>query len=414
MLDVRTEPEPSATMSTSPWLPRLALIAVAALQVVGTFGASSEQPDARDIDALAIVLLLAGPLALAVLWDRPVIAMGFAVGISVVYIGAGYPYGPFAITPMVGLVRGAATGHRRAAITTGIVGVAASMAAHLVSPRDDDLGWDELAAVSTWVAIVLVVGEILRARSDRRAHAARASAEQARRRASEERLRIAQELHDVLAHNISLINVQAGVGLHLMETHPEQARESLASIKSASKDALDELRFVLDLLRTGEAAPRAPNGGLDQLDALVARVRTPRLDVQLERFGDPVPVPAGVDLAAYRIAQEALTNVVRHAVGATRATVRITYADDAITVQVDDDGRVAAATGTTHRPAHRAGDLTGEDGGSGIAGMRDRAIALGGDFHAGVRAGGGFRVRARLPLFPPPTPADASGNGATP
>lgn len=184
MLDVRTEPEPSATMSTSPWLPRLALIAVAALQVVGTFGASSEQPDARDIDALAIVLLLAGPLALAVLWDRPVIAMGFAVGISVVYIGAGYPYGPFAITPMVGLVRGAATGHRRAAITTGIVGVAASMAAHLVSPRDDDLGWDELAAVSTWVAIVLVVGEILRARSDRRAHAARASAEQARRRAS--------------------------------------------------------------------------------------------------------------------------------------------------------------------------------------------------------------------------------------
>lgn len=415
MLDVRTEPQASAS-STSPWLPRLALLAVAAVQVAGTFGASSEQPDAQDIDALAIVLLLLGPLALALLWERPVLAVGAAIAISVTYVGAGYPYGPFAITPMIALARGTATGHRRAAITFGVIGVVASMLAHAVSPRDDDIGWNQLAGVTTWVAIVLVVGEVLRARAERRTQAARAAAEQARRRASEERLRIAQELHDVLAHNISLINVQAGVGLHLMDSRPEQARESLASIKSASKDALDELRFVLDLLRTGDAAPRSPNSGLDQLDALVARVRTPSLDVQLERVGEPVPLPAGVDLAAFRIAQEALTNVVRHAVDATRATVRVTYEDDAVTVQVDDDGRMAVrAASTPHRSRPAAGDLTGgHRGGSGIAGMRDRATALGGDFQAGARAGGGFRVRARLPLSPPSTNDDPTSNGATP
>jgi signal transduction histidine kinase len=245
--------------------------------------------------------------------------------------------------------------------------------------------WTQVVGVTTWVALVLVVGEVIRGRVERRAEARVASLELSRRRASEERLRIAQELHDVLAHNISLINVQAGVGLHLMDTHPEQAREALGTIKHASKDALDELRAALELLRSGDSAPRAPTGGLDQVDALIARVRSPDLDLRLDRHGDPVALPAGLDLAAFRIVQEALTNVVRHATGATYAAVRIDYDADALTVQIDDDGRGAPT-------------VDGSSGGSGIAGMRERARVLAGVLEAGPRPGGGFRVRARFPI----------------
>ncbi|HEX7097000.1 MAG TPA: sensor histidine kinase [Acidimicrobiales bacterium] len=397
---MRTEPMPGATPRAPSWLLLAGLAALAAFQVMGTIGASSGQPDAQDLDALAVVLLVIGPLSLAALWRRPVAAAAVAITVAVVYVGAGYPYGPFVLTPLVALIRCTYTGHRRAAIAIGATGVVASLVAHVVSPRDEGVGWDQVTGVTTWVAIVLVVGEILRARHERRAQAMMAADELAKRRASEERLRIAQELHDVLAHNISLINVQAGVGLHLMDTRPEQARTALESIKGASKEALEELRSALELLRTGERAPRAPTGGLAELDALVARVRSPHLDVDIERIGEPVPVPPGVDLAAYRIAQEALTNVVRHAHTATRAVVRLTYEPDALTVQVDNDGRVPA--GRVRTAPSDVGS-----GGSGIPGMRERAVALGGEFEAHPRASGGFRVRARLPLTP-------ASNGAAP
>jgi signal transduction histidine kinase len=195
-------------------------------------------------------------------------------------------------------------------------------------------------------------------------------------------MRIARELHDVLAHNISLINVQAGVALHLMDEQPGQSRSALAAIKQASNDALGELRSVLDVLRQGdEAPPRAPASGLAQLDSLVAGAGATGLEVRTRVEGTPRPLPAGTDLAAFRIVQESLTNVTRHA-GPATATVLVRYGDD-LTVQVDDDGRGPEAAGGP---------------GNGIRGMRERVAALGGELTTGPRPDGGFRVLARLPL----------------
>ena len=250
------------------------------------------------------------------------------------------------------------------------------------------------AAVAGWLVTVLVVGEIGRVRGERLAEVRKTRAEEERRRASEERLQIAQELHDVLAHNISLISVQAGVGLHLMDEQPDKAREALVAIKQASKDALGELRSVLDLLRgTDEAAPRQPTAGLDQLARVVANAAATGLDVQVETAGAARALPPEVDLAALRIAQEALTNVARHA-DAAHARVRLRYEPDQLVVEVEDDGRGAPAAGSndTGRPAWP------ERTGKGITGMRERAVALGGELDAGPGSAGGFRVVARLPL----------------
>jgi signal transduction histidine kinase len=208
--------------------------------------------------------------------------------------------------------------------------------------------------------------------------------DRARVLAGEERMRIARELHDVLAHNISLINVQAGVALHLMDAQPGQSRSALAAIKQASNDALTELRSVLDVLRQGdEPQPRTPASGLAHLDALLAKATGTGLGVRKVVEGTPRPLPAGVDLAAFRIVQEALTNVTRHA-GPARATVVVGYGDRVLTIQVDDDGRGVSGNGAGR--------------GNGIRGMRERAAAVGGELSTGPRPGGGFRVRARLPL----------------
>jgi signal transduction histidine kinase len=239
--------------------------------------------------------------------------------------------------------------------------------------------------------------EVAMAGRQRRLAAERTRAEEARRRAGEERMRIARELHDVLAHNISLINVQAGVALHLMDEQPGQSRTALQAIKQASNDALGELRSVLDILRQGdEAEPRSPASGLAQLDSLVAGAEATGLEVRTRVEGAPRPLPAGTDLAAFRIVQESLTNVTRHAGPAASATVLVRYGREGLTVQVDDNGKgVASASG------RQATDPDRQDrrlGGNGIRGMRERVAALGGELAAGPRPGGGFRVLARLPL----------------
>jgi signal transduction histidine kinase len=249
-------------------------------------------------------------------------------------------------------------------------------------------------AIAAWLLVALAGAEGVRSRRERFAEARRARELQARRKADEERLRIAQELHDVLAHNISLINVQSGVALHLMDEKPEQARIALTAINEASADALREVRAVLGVLRgNGEQAPRAPTAGLERLDDLVSRTTAAGVGVKLEVHGERRPLPASIDLAAFRIVQEALTNIVRHA-GAGAATVELTYGPGELTVQVDDDGDGPSASGAGREvPA-----LDGEGGGNGIPGMRERAVALGGTFDAGPRSGGGFRVRARIPV----------------
>jgi len=277
------------------------------------------------------------------------------------------------------------SGHRRAAAISLLVGYPAFLWLPYLVGSDPSPSLAHALALAAWLLVLLAGAEIARSRRERAYELAHTRAEEARHRASQERLRIARELHDVLAHNISLINVQAGVALHLMDEQPEQARTALTAIKQASNEALGELRSVLDILREGhEAPPRSPTSGLARLDELVAKTEAAGLRVTTRVDGSPRPLPQRVDLAAFRIVQEALTNVTRHA-GEASATISIDYGERDLTVQVEDDGR------------GRASDMT-TGAGKGIAGMRERAAALDGELEAGPLDDGGFRVRARLPL----------------
>jgi signal transduction histidine kinase len=224
---------------------------------------------------------------------------------------------------------------------------------------------------------------------ERTAELEQAREELARRAVTEERLRLARELHDVVAHAMSVIAVQSGVGAHVADSQPEEVGKALAAIEATSRDALTELRRLLGVLRQ-DGEPQAsltPVPGLANLEGLLAEVAKAGLTVGLRVEGTPSPLPAGLDLSAYRIVQEALTNVVKHA-GPATAQVTIRYRDHDVAVEVTDNGRgVGAVAGDGRRGT-----------GHGLIGMRERVAAFGGDFEVGPRPGGGFRVAARLPL----------------
>jgi signal transduction histidine kinase len=225
----------------------------------------------------------------------------------------------------------------------------------------------------------------------RTAELERAREELARRAVVEERLRLARELHDVVAHAMSVIAVQSGVGAHVAASQPEEVGKALAAIEATSRGALEELRRLLGVLRQ-DSEPQAsltPVPGLADLDRLLAEVGKAGLAVRLRVEGSPLQLPAGVELSAYRIVQEALTNVVKHA-GSAHAQVTIGYRDQEVTVEILDDGRGAATPATDGRVGT----------GHGLIGMRERVAAFGGDLQVGPRPGGGFRVAARLPLAP--------------
>jgi signal transduction histidine kinase len=230
--------------------------------------------------------------------------------------------------------------------------------------------------------VAVAVGAVhLRTRARRDTAALRHGPAAQRRPDHEPRPELARELHDVLAHHISLINVQADVALQLIDEKPDQARPALTEIKTASGEALRELRAALDLLRRGDAGPKHPSPRLDDLERLVDTVTASGLNVRFETTEAPTgPIPDAVGIAAYRIVQEALTNISRHA-HAQRAVVRLSREGDDLIVEIVDDGVGGAAPP-----------------GTGITGMRDRAVELGGDLYAGPRPGGGFGVVARLPL----------------
>ncbi|HZA82059.1 MAG TPA: sensor histidine kinase, partial [Actinomycetes bacterium] len=207
--------------------------------------------------------------------------------------------------------------------------------------------------------------------------------ELARRAVTEERLRIARELHDVVAHSMSIIAVQSGVGVHVLDSQPEEARKALVAVEATSRQALVEMRRLLGVLRQ-EAETRgslAPAPGLAEVEALAAEVARAGVRVEVRIEGTPAKLPAGLDLSAYRIVQEALTNVVRHA-GPATARVAVRYGPGQVAVEVVDDGRGGAPG----------------DQGHGIAGMRERAALYGGTLEAGPLPGGGFRVAASLPV----------------
>ena len=225
----------------------------------------------------------------------------------------------------------------------------------------------------------------LREVEQRAEDAERTRDEVARRRAVEERLRIARELHDSLTHSISVIQIQAGVAVHLARKRGEEAPPALLAIQEAGTDAARELRATLGVLRSQDhnTFEDCDGSGLGQLDGLVTRARSAGLPVTVTVTGVQRPLPAEVDQAAYRIVQEALTNVSRHA-GKACAAIQLDYARDALTVQVNDDGEGAGAAS--------AGP------GLGLIGMRERVSALGGRLQAGPREGCGFQVRAELPV----------------
>jgi signal transduction histidine kinase len=367
----------------SHWRADLALaLLVGALTLVGTYFAGQNQPDHRALDTGAIALLGAGVAALVFRRRHPGLVLIFAVGISLLYVLLGYPKGPNFLPMTIAFFSAATQGRRRLAW-------AVLAAEFVLFPWLPAVLGNEPAPTPTnifglagWLLVLATVAEMAHIRQQRRL---RAREEAARRRAGEERLRIARELHDVLGHTISLISVQAGVALHLMDKQPEHARVALAVIKDASKDALRELRSVLDVLRqVHEEPPRSPAPGLASLSDLVSRAAEAGMQVQTEVSGDLKGLPASVDLAAFRIVQEALTNVMRHA-GQTTSRVHVTCNGRELTLRIENEGGQGGSR-----------DRVGP--GQGILGMQERATALGGVVEAGPRPDGGFRVVARLPL----------------
>jgi MYXO-CTERM domain-containing protein len=382
-MDVRSRP--GAASRASLIVDGALAAGLAAFVGVGTFFASQRQPTRRPFDVWAVALIALAAGALVARRRHPVAVLEVVFGVTLVYFVLGYANGPIWLTLIVAYFTAVVRGHRLAAAITAVAGVG-------IFPWLDYLLRDRpgpsfvgIAALGAWLLVLLGSAEAVRVRRERAAEAARIKEEEALRRASEERLRIARELHDALGHHLSLINVQAGVALHVNEGLPEQARSSLSAIKQASKEGLAELRSVLEILRQeGERAPRSPTSTLVRLDDLVAQAAAAGLEVRMETDGDVRPLPFGVDVAAFRIVQEALTNVTRHA-GPATATVRVAYGEGDLTIQVDDDGR---GPDTPVTPGT----------GKGLLGMRERVAALGGDLEAGPRPGGGFRVRAHLPL----------------
>ena len=373
----------SARLDRAPKTAVLAFV-VGAVQLCGILFAAHGQDDRESLDALAIALVLAGPAALAAISRAPVAVLAATTAAGLAYWALDYPRGPVMLAMIVAFVATLIAGHRAIAwaslaVVWGGFTWLPSLAGDAAAP-----GVEKALGLAVWLFLLAAGAELLRAKIERHEERECARRQQEEARAGQERLRIARELHDVLAHNVSLINVQAGVALHLLDGQPERARPALEAIKEASSETLSELRSVLSIMRRpGEEPPRSPTAGIGGLGELVARTTAAGIPVEAHLSGDPRPVPASVDLAVYRIVQEALTNVARYARPAA-AVVRLDYGDDDLTVEVNDAG--------AHSP-----DGNGSAG-NGIAGMRERVAALGGEFSAGPRPGSGFRVRARLPV----------------
>jgi signal transduction histidine kinase len=340
--------------------------------------------DPRDLDVPGAVLFLLP--AVMLIWHRrfPVPVLAVTVGGFVLYHGLGYPGPVFAVMPaVVALYTVSSRGGRAEAVTGGLVLVLGKFFGGWWLTRDLEESLLPVAWVSGWVVAVIIWGAAvyhrrkhLQAVEERAAEAERTREELARRRADDERLRIARELHDTLTHAISVVTVQSAVALHLLHRRPELVEPALEAIRDAGQDAMRELRATLGVLR-GAGLP-----GLDQLPDLATRFEGAGLAVRLDLAGDPAEVPPDVGHAVYRMVQEALTNAVRHA-AAAKVSAGVTIGSASLDLLVEDDGRCPAKA---------------VEEGHGLRGMRERAEALGGTLAAGPRPGGGFRVRASLPL----------------
>ena len=447
-----TDPGVSATLGPlDRRRPRLFLaIALGFVALVGTFGAAHRfghvTHTARPVDVGAVLLLLVAPLVVALALRRRVVAVVGTVAALTGYVLAGYPLGPvFGSTAgvLVGLVLSGPARSGRIAAWSGL-GAIAVLVPLASAARGGAPGIGAVVGGLAWACVLLLLAGGLRGRYDRMRERRAEAREAARRRevdaVTAERLRIARELHDVLAHSLSAITVQAGVGLHLIDRDVEQARSSLTQIRSTSRDALDEVRAVLGIVRAddgtpaggpaspgarpaggpvagaaaGDAtdavgagpAPRAPSWTLDALPRLVDEFTVPGGPAAtLELALDPetrASVPPHVAGVVYRVVQESLTNVRRHADGATQVEVRLAgdAAPGVLEVRVRDDG--PGPPGAPD-PAGAAPSDAGEEASSsgyGLRGMRERVEAAGGVVRAGARDDGrrGFEVEARVPF----------------
>jgi signal transduction histidine kinase len=384
----------SRRLPASAWVfdSALALLAASLPAALYVFEApDSGLPRGRFVLGCALVLLHTLPLVARRRFPGTVLAL--VVGSGLAFAALDLPPDILGLAILVAVYSVAAYGSWSVSLA-GLAGVEVALVVIQLTPGRTGVG--TLVGNLGVVAAAWLLGHFAHnyrtyaARlEERTAELEQAREELARRAVVEERLRLARELHDVVAHTMSVIAVQSGVGAHVADTNPQEAAKALAAIEATSRAALEELRRLLSVLRQ-EDEPQgalAPVPGLADLDSLLAEVSKAGLAVKLQINGTRPPLPAGVDLSAYRIVQEALTNVVKHA-GPAHAQVVVGYRDQDVMVEVIDDGRGAVTSASDGRVGT----------GHGLIGMRERVQVFGGDLQTGPRPGGGFRVAARLPL----------------
>ena len=358
----------------------LLALALAAFGVVGTLGAGARTDTDLPVDGWAFALVLVTALVLAVRRRWPLAVLVVAAVATSTYLVFGYPFGPILLSFFVAVYTAAR--HLPIRISAPAAGVAVAVfLLHVVLGRSELAWFVAIVPAAAWVVVPFAVGLSVRMSHESRTQA---RAEVVRQQVHEERMRVAQEVHDVVGHGLAAIKMQADVALHVLPKKPDQAEAALRAISSSSEAALDELRATLAVIRRPEES-RAATPGLARLGDLEARMTHAGLRLRVVTSGEPRTLPAAVDLAAYRIVQESLTNVLRHA-DAEVATVRVGYEVDTVTVEVTNPGDGGPVT-------------VGE--GTGIVGMRERVATLGGTFVAGPEPDGGFQVRAVLPTVEP-------------
>lgn len=347
----------------------------------------------REIGALGWTLLIANTAPLALRRVRPLVSAWTVLGANLPYWILDYPDDPIGPTTLIAVYSVGAHVARPVSLRNGVAMVSLIVAVGTIGVLvpEEDLPWYAIPAFVVMYGTAWILGDNLRTRRAYLAeleHAAeRAEAQreaEARNAVAEERTRIARDLHDVVAHSMSVMVVQAGAARRVIGTNPDQAEAALQAIEATGRESLDEMRRILGVLRSDdEELELAPAPTIDDFSRLIDHCEQAGLNVDFEVDGEPTGLPASVEMSAYRIVQESLTNTLKHA-GAASATVRLAYTSNQLTIAVTDNGRGAAAVRT--------------GGGQGLVGMRERVEAFGGSLDAGPRTGGGFAVNAVLPV----------------
>ncbi|MER5178981.1 sensor histidine kinase [Streptomyces sp. NPDC002896] len=377
------------------------ILGIAGVHFVGGLGSPQEEDPPLASVPIALVLCLV--VALRRRMPEKMLLVAAAAGVAQLVLDVKVMPADFAM--LVAIYTVAVVGERWASRLALVGGLCAAPLAQLRWPAENvsDAGQVLVTVFQTVpFALAWVLGDSLRTRraylaqlEERAARLEREREAQAKVAVAAERARIARELHDVVAHNVSVMVVQADGAAYVMDTAPDQARNALETISGTGRQALAEMRRLLGVLRTGEheeSGEYVPQPDVEQIDELIEQVRTAGLPVDFKVEGTPRPLPSGVELTAYRIVQEALTNTRKHGGPNAGASVRLVYFDDGLGLLVEDDGKGAP---------HELCEEGGADGkGHGLIGMRERIGMVGGTLDAGPRPGGGFRISALLPLKP--------------